>query len=103
MTKKNKDTTNKIAAQNRRARFDYAILEELEAGIILTGSEVKSLRMGRASINESYAGEMEGALYLFNANIPEYTQANIFNHEPKRPRKLLMRKRQMIKLMNAIQ
>ncbi len=103
MTKNKNDTTRKIAAQNRRARFDYAILEEIEAGIILTGSEVKSLRSGRASIAESYAGDMQGELYLFNANIPEYTQANIFNHEPKRPRKLLLRKRQMVKLMNAIQ
>jgi SsrA-binding protein len=102
MTKK-KETPNRIAAQNRRARFDYAILEEMEVGIMLTGSEVKSLRLGRASITESYAGDMQGELYLFNANIPEYTQANIFNHEPKRPRKLLVRKRQMIKLLNAIQ
>jgi SsrA-binding protein len=75
----------------------------MEVGIMLTGSEVKSLRLGRASITESYAGDMQGELYLFNANIPEYTQANIFNHEPKRPRKLLVRKRQMIKLLNAIQ
>lgn len=100
---KKEASPNRIAAQNRRARFDYAILEEMEVGIILTGSEVKSLRSGRASITESYAGEMQGELYLFNANIPEYTQANIFNHEPKRPRKLLLRKRQMIKLLNAIQ
>lgn len=98
-----KEPTKKIAAQNRRARFDYAILEEMEAGIILTGSEVKSLRLGRASIGESYAGEMKGELYLFNANIPEYTQASLFNHEPKRPRKLLVKRRQMVKLLNAIQ
>ena len=101
--KKNEPSPNRFAAQNRRARFDYAILEEMEVGIILTGSEVKSLRNGRASIAESHAGEMQGELYLFNANIPEYTQANIFNHEPKRPRKLLIRKRQMVKLLNAIQ
>lgn len=95
-------TVRIIAAQNRRARFDYAILDVLEAGIMLTGSEVKSIRDGKASINESYAGEMDGALYLFNANIPEYVQANKFNHEPKRPRKLLVRRREMVKLLNGI-
>ncbi len=95
-------TNHKIAAQNRRARFDYAILEVVEAGIMLSGSEVKSLRAGLASINESYAGEMQGEIYLFNANIPEYTQASHFNHEPKRPRKLLLRKRQVNKFLGAI-
>ena len=95
-------TVRIIVAQNRRARFDYAILDVLEAGIMLTGSEVKSIRDGKASINESYAGEMDGALYLFNANIPEYVQANKFNHEPKRPRKLLVRRREMVKLLNGI-
>jgi SsrA-binding protein len=102
MTKKN-ESHQKVVAVNRRARYDYTILEELEAGLILTGSEVKSLRTGRVSISEAYAGEMQGELYLFNANIPEYAQAKTFSHEPKRPRKLLLRKRQAIKLMNAIQ
>lgn len=92
----------RVVAQNRRARFDYEILETLEVGIILAGSEVKSLRLGTSSINESFAGEMEGEIYLFNANIPEYLQANRFNHEPKRPRKLLMRKNQLNKFLNAI-
>ena len=92
----------RVVAQNRRARFDYEILETLEVGIILVGSEVKSLRLGGSSINESFAGEMAGELFLFNANIPEYLQANQFNHEPKRPRKLLMRKRQVGKFLNAI-
>jgi SsrA-binding protein len=92
----------RVVAQNRRARFDYEILETLEVGIILTGSEVKSLRLGTSSINESFAGEMEGEIFLFNANIPEYLQANQFNHEPKRPRKLLMRKRQLSKFLTAI-
>lgn len=95
--------THKIAAQNRRARFDYYIVEEIEAGIMLTGSEVKSLRLGKASINESHAGEMTGDIYLFNANIPEYGQASHFNHEPKRPRKLLLHRRQIQKLIGAIQ
>lgn len=92
----------RVVAQNRRARFDYEILEAIEVGIILTGSEVKSLRFGTSSINESFAGEMEGEIFLFNANIPEYLQANRFNHEPKRPRKLLMKKRQVDKFLGAI-
>lgn len=93
---------HRMAAQNRRARFDYEITETLEVGIMLTGSEVKSLRAGKASINESFAGDMEGELFLFNANIPEYLEANQFNHEPKRPRKLLLRKRQLVKFLNGI-
>jgi len=92
----------RVVAQNRRARFDFEIVETLEVGIMLTGTEVKSLRSGTSSINESFAGEMEGAIFLFNANIPEYLEANRFNHEPKRPRKLLMRKRQLLKFLNAI-
>lgn len=92
----------RVVAQNRRARFDYEILETLEVGIMLTGSEVKSLRLGTSSINESFAGEMEGEIFLFNANIPEYLEANRFNHEPKRPRKLLMKKRQVNKFLGAI-
>ncbi|MBM3469035.1 MAG: SsrA-binding protein SmpB [Alphaproteobacteria bacterium] len=92
----------RIVAQNRRARFDYEILETLEVGIVLLGSEVKSLRLGTSSINEAFAGEMEGEIFLFNANIPEYLQANRFNHEPKRPRKLLMKKRQLAKFLGAI-
>ncbi|AIK96816.1 SsrA-binding protein SmpB [Candidatus Odyssella acanthamoebae] len=98
-----KEHAHRIVAQNRRARFDYSIIEEIEAGIVLTGSEVKSLRGGRASINETYAGEMQGEIFLFNANIPIYEQANQFNHEPKRPRKLLLHKRQANKWMGAIQ
>lgn len=100
---KPEETIRKIVAQNRRARFDYFITEEFEAGIMLTGSEVKSLRLGKASINESHAGEMKGDIYLFNANIPEYGQASHFNHEPKRPRKLLLHRRQIQKLAAAIQ
>jgi SsrA-binding protein len=98
-----KEHAHRLVAQNRRARFDYFILEEIEAGIILTGSEVKSLREGRSSINETYAGEMKGEIFLFNANIPVYGKANQFNHEPKRPRHLLLHKRQVHKLLGAIQ
>lgn len=100
---KPEETIRKIVAQNRRARFDYFITEEFEAGIMLMGSEVKALRLGKASINESHAGEMKGDIYLFNANIPEYGQASHFNHEPKRPRKLLLHRRQIQKLIAAIQ
>ncbi len=92
----------KVAAQNRRARFDYEIMETLEVGIVLTGTELKSLRQGKGSIAEAYAGEMLGELYLFNANILEYNQAKHFNHEPKRPRKLLLRKKQLNKFLGAI-
>lgn len=99
-------TPHKIIAQNRRAKFDYELLETFEAGIILVGSEVKSLRSGGSSINESFAGEMiiEGhaAIYLFNANIAEYPLAHQFNHDPKRPRKLLLHKKQVNKLLGAI-
>jgi SsrA-binding protein len=90
-----------IAAQNRRARFDYHIEQAFEAGIALTGTEVKSLRDGRASINEAYAGELDGALYLINSHIPEY-RSGAFNHEPRRPRKLLMHQREIDKLLGAV-
>lgn len=89
-------------AQNRKARHNYEILEKLEAGIVLTGTEVKSLRQGRATIGEAYAGEMDGELYLLNAFIPEYLSANRFNHEPKRPRKLLVKRREMGRLIGAV-
>ena len=93
----------KIVADNRKARFNYAIGDTFEAGIALTGTEVKSLRAGKATIGESYAGEHKGEIFLINANIPEYLQANRFNHEPKRPRKLLLHKRQVNKLIGAVQ
>ncbi len=89
-------------AQNRRARFDYFIEDTLEAGIILLGTEVKSLREGKASINESYAGELTGALTLFNAHIPEYAAANRFNHDPKRPRHLLVHLRERDRLLGLV-
>jgi len=92
----------KIVARNRRAFHDYHIEERYEAGLQLTGTEVKSLRQGRANINEAYAGEMGGELWLFNAHIPEYAPAGRFNHDPHRPRKLLLKKREMQKLLGAI-
>lgn len=91
----------KLVAENRRARFDYAIEEVVEAGIQLRGTEVKALREGRANIAESYASPERGELYLINAHIPEYAPASQFNHEPRRPRKLLVRKRELAKLMIA--
>jgi SsrA-binding protein len=100
------DSTEKprrIAAENRRARFDYSIEDTFEAGIALAGSEIKSLRAGKATIGESYAGEKNGELYLVNAYIPEYLQAHQFNHETKRPRKLLLHRRQINKLIGAVQ
>ena len=93
----------KIVADNRKARFNYAIGEVLEAGIALTGTEVKSLRDGKAAIAELYAASRDGELWLYNANIPEYLQANRFNHAPKRPRKLLLHRRQINKLIGAVE
>lgn len=102
-SKQNKSSSQKALAENRKARFDYAIEDTLEAGIILEGSEVKALRMqGGASITESHAGEKQGDLYLFNANIPEYKMSNQFNHEPRRPRKLLIKKREINRISASI-
>jgi SsrA-binding protein len=91
-----------LVAQNRRARYDYEITEELEVGLVLTGTEVKSLRHGRAQINEAFAGDKNGEMHLFNAYIAHYAQGNIFNHEERRPRKCLLKKRQAKKLLGAI-
>lgn len=93
----------KIAADNRKARFHFEILDTYEAGIVLTGTEVKSLRGGKATIGESYAEIKDGELFLVNAYIPEYLQANRFNHEPKRPRKLLLQRKQVARLSAAIE
>lgn len=98
-----KDKPRKIAAENRKARFEFAIDDTYEAGIALAGSEIKSLRAGKATIGDSYAAEKNGELYLVNAYIPEYLQAHQFNHETKRPRKLLLHKRQINKLIGAVQ
>jgi len=94
----------RVIAQNRKARYNYAIEERIEAGIVLMGSEVKSLRAGRANIGEAYAVEREGALYLINAHISPYAAASTYNgHEPTRPRKLLLRSREIARLVGAIQ
>lgn len=94
---------NKIVADNRKARFHYEIGDVYEAGIALTGTEVKSLRQGKATIAESYAAERDGELWLYNAHIPEYLQANRFNHFPRRPRKLLLHAREIHKLRGAVE
>jgi SsrA-binding protein len=93
----------KVVADNRKARFNYELGEVVEAGIVLTGSEVKSLRAGRATIGESYADARGGEIWLINANIPEYLQAARFNHLPKRPRKLLLHQRQINRLAGAVE
>jgi len=93
----------KVVADNRKARFNYAIGDTFEAGIALTGTEVKSLRLGKATIAESYADSRGREIWLINANIPEYLQANRFNHLPKRPRKLLLHRRQIDKLIGAVE
>ncbi|MBX3523540.1 MAG: SsrA-binding protein SmpB [Xanthobacteraceae bacterium] len=100
---KKAEPKNKVAADNRKARFNYAIGETFEAGIALTGTEVKSLRNGKATIAESYADAKNGEIWLVNSNIPEYLQANRNNHAPKRPRKLLLHKRQINKLVGAVE
>src|SRR6187455_3214498 len=97
------DRKLKVVADNRRARFNYEIGETFEAGIALTGTEVKALRQGRATIAESYADSRGGELWLLNANIPEYLQAGRFNHAPKRARKLLLHRRQINKLLGAVE
>ena len=97
------DRKLRVVADNRKARFNYEIGEVFEAGVALTGSEVKSLRQGKATIAESYADARAGEIWLVNANIPEYLQAGRFNHLPKRPRRLLLHRNQINKLMGAVE
>lgn len=109
MAKKNKNasgmlTKNVTIALNRRARYDFELLDEYEAGIVLHGTEVKSLRLGQASINESYVKEKGDEIFLLNANIQEYSQAGrFFQHEAARPRKLLLKRREINKLIGGVQ
>jgi SsrA-binding protein len=100
---KKKPADNRVAVQNRKARHDYSIEDTVEAGMVLTGSEVKSLRLGRANIAESYATEKEGEIFLVNAHINEYAQAGPQNHDPKRIRKLLLNRREIDRLGAAVQ
>jgi len=93
----------KTVAENRRARYDYHIDETLEAGIVLTGTEVKSLRFGEGSIAESYAEVRNGEVWLVNSNLPEFSHGNRFNHVPKRPRKLLLNEREIARLQGSVE
>ena len=96
-------TTNRIIAQNRKARHDYHIEDNFEAGIVLQGSEVKSIRAGKISLNEAFASNIGDEIFLFHAHIAEYEKTNsLFNHETRRPRKLLLHRRQLNKLLGKI-
>jgi SsrA-binding protein len=97
-----RERPRRVAADNRKARFNYFIDENFEAGIALTGTEVKSLREGRANIAEAYAAEQGGEIWLINAYIPEYHGGNRFNHEPRRPRKLLLNRREIDRLLGTL-
>ncbi|GAB4359683.1 MAG: SsrA-binding protein SmpB [Oricola sp.] len=99
--KKKSDPGRKLVAENRKARFNYDIQDTVEAGLVLQGTEVKSLRNGEANIAESYVSEEGGEIWLINSYIPEYLEANRFNHEPRRRRKLLLHKREMARLAQA--
>lgn len=103
MNPKKADLNNKVAAENRKARFSYEVVDTIEAGLVLTGSEVKSLRQGQANIQESYASAEGGEIWLINSYVPEYLQGNRFNHEPRRRRKLLVNKREMARLSQAVE
>jgi SsrA-binding protein len=100
---KKADPNNKTVAENRKARFSYEVFDTVEAGLVLTGTEVKSLRQGQANIQESYASLEGGEILLINSYLPEYLQANRFNHEPRRRRKLLLNKREMAKLGQSVE
>lgn len=104
MAPKKKESTNgRLIADNRKARHNYEFLETFEAGIQLTGTEVKSLRNSKANIAESYATEEDGEIWLINSYIPEYLEGNRNNHNPRRRRKLLLHKREMAKLIGGVQ
>ncbi|RUM96384.1 SsrA-binding protein SmpB [Pseudaminobacter arsenicus] len=103
MSQKKADPNNKVAAENRKARFSYEVIDTVEAGLVLTGTEVKSLRQGQANIQESYASAEDGEIWLINSYVPEYLQGNRFNHEPRRRRKLLLNKREMARLAQSVE
>jgi len=100
--KKNDGAGGKLIADNRKARHNYEFIESFEAGLVLTGTEVKSLRNGKANIAESYASEEGGEIWLINSYIPEYLEGNRNNHDPRRRRKLLLSKREMAKLSASV-
>ena len=98
-----KDPNNRTVAENRKARFSYEVLDTVEAGLVLTGTEVKSLRQGKANIQEAYASHEDGEIWLINSYLPEYLQGNRFNHEPRRRRKLLLKKKEMARLAQGVE
>ncbi|CCQ73477.1 SsrA-binding protein SmpB [Magnetospira sp. QH-2] len=100
--KKKREAPGTIAAQNRKARHDYFIEDSIEAGLMLMGSEVKSLREGRGNIGDSYAEVKDGEVWLVNAHIPEYKPAKHFSHTPTRPRKMLLKSKEIARLSNAV-
>jgi len=102
MAKKKDDDDSKLIAENRKARFNYAIEDTVEAGVLLTGTEVKALRTGQTNIAESYAQPKDGEMHWVNAYIPEYDAGNRFNHEPRRVRKLLLHRREIARLALAV-
>jgi SsrA-binding protein len=101
--KDDKSQYGKVVAENRKARFNYEIVDTVEAGLVLTGTEVKSLREGKANIAESYASQEGGEMWLINSYLPEYLQANRFNHETRRRRKLLLKFREIVRLAAAVE
>ena len=101
-TKKSGLISHGVAAQNRKARFNYTIKETVEAGIVLSGPEVKSLRLGRAALNEAWAGERDGGIWLFGCYIPEYQGGVLSRFEPRQPRKLLLHSKQIGKALGAV-
>jgi len=103
MNIKKADPNNKVAAENRKARFSYEILDTVEAGLVLTGTEVKSLRRGQANIQDAYASAEGGEIWLINSYLPEYFEASRFNHEPRRRRKLLLKRREMARLKQSVE
>lgn len=102
MSVKGGEKGRQIAAQNRKARFDFFIVETIETGIMLHGTEVKALRAGMASLSDAFAGERDGELWLFNAHINEFAPAARFNHPPKRPRKLLVKRKERDRLLGEV-
>ncbi len=103
MAKDTKNLNGKTVAENRKARFSYEVIDTYEAGLVLTGTEVKSLREGQANIQESYASAEDGEIWLINSYLPEYLQGNRFNHEPRRRRKLLLNKKEMARLAQSVE
>ncbi|MDP2118775.1 MAG: SsrA-binding protein SmpB [Hoeflea sp.] len=101
--KEDKSQYGKVVAENRKARFNYEIIDTFETGLVLTGTEVKSLREGKANIADSYANEEGGEMWLINSYVPEYLQANQFNHEPRRRRKILVKLKEIARLGQAVQ